>query len=123
MDSDIAKIVNQLLEKTRASKARWGVSSQSNTYQILLSPAQISIGTYISRLGARFYEFIIKNDNNGEIVERLACQDGTDDGNILKELYTAAKNAYTGKDLILGSIFAKLEQDEIGDDQTVDLPF
>lgn len=122
METAIEKIVDQLLVKTRASKAKWTASLQPNSYQILLSPALIRVGTYISNLGHRYYEFVIQNDN-GNVVDRSAYQESSSDGQKLKELYTAAKNAYTGKDKILDSIFAKLGQDEIGEDPTMDLPF
>jgi hypothetical protein len=130
MDTELERIIKQLIEKTKNGEVIWNKTATPNQYSLSLNTGKLSTHLYnaannlipISKI--KMVECVVEN-LKGDVVLRASTTVDSEDGALLYSLYDAAYRAYTGKDEVIAGIMKQLESSgQIGKEEDVeDIPF
>ena len=111
MDDTLKDIVNQLAEKTKAGKVNWMIGNSANEYCLVLPESTLSISVYSNNYRVPMVECRVVN-NRGDIILRENATQSSDEGDFLTGFFRLVRDAYTGKEEVIASIFSHIQNDE-----------
>lgn len=105
MDAKVLRIITLLTEQTKEGKIKWEATGTANEYKVQMSGGTVVISYYIS--GTSYCSFKLYNEY-GILALQESRSKSTQNYDELRELYIAAKDSFTGKDVLVDNILKQL---------------
>lgn len=102
------EVVQELLSKTRAGQRAWEKTSVSDQFELRMSSARVLIDAGVQH-GHQFYRLRITDSSATKTVVDVLGHEGTQDYQLLGQLYSAAEDAFYASNDTLSGVFRELK--------------
>lgn len=107
MEEKISRLINLVTRRTRDKSIAWSRGSSENNFRAEFEAAILSIELYIDEYGAYFVTLNMYN-GTGDPITLASARDGSEDFNVLWDLYVIAKDSYTKESETIDNLLKEL---------------